>query len=175
MNANATLLQKKYAHVIELYANKNHVTPEMALERFYESYLYHQIGEGISDLHCMSDDYLADKLNEEWSQSRNYSIHFVKETDDGVVIRFVSSEKLKLHIGRVHLFDNFGVRVDANLGVFSVVISEDGYSQKIIHFPDKRKYQGVQFVVKNPGHQEQHSIAVCFDGTVNARRMPYNS
>ena len=67
MNANATLLQKKYARVIERYAEKYHVSLETALDRFYKSNLYHEISEGISDLHCMSDDYLADELHEEWS------------------------------------------------------------------------------------------------------------
>ena len=75
MNANAILLQKKYARVIELYADKYHVSPETALDRFYKSHLYHLISEGISDLHCMSDDYLADELDEEWSQSQHYRTH----------------------------------------------------------------------------------------------------
>ena len=72
MNANAVLMQKKYARVIELYADKYAVSPETALDRFYRSGLYHDISEGISDLHCMSDDYLADELHEEWSQKQAF-------------------------------------------------------------------------------------------------------
>ena len=67
MNANAVLLQKKYARVIEKYAEKYHVAPEEAIDRFYRSSLYRQISSGVSDLHCMSDDYLAEELHEEWN------------------------------------------------------------------------------------------------------------
>lgn len=66
MTANKTLLQKKYARVIELYAEKYSVGVETALDRFYSSNLYQLISEGISDLHCMSDEYLAEELNEEY-------------------------------------------------------------------------------------------------------------
>lgn len=71
MNANAILLQKKYARVIETYSGKYGVSLETAMDMFYKSDLYHQIRDGISDLHCMSPDYLADELNDEWSQSKN--------------------------------------------------------------------------------------------------------
>lgn len=70
MKANAILLQKKYARIVELYAGKYHVPVETALDRFYKSSLYNQIKEGVSDLHCMSDDYLADELNEEWTERK---------------------------------------------------------------------------------------------------------
>ena len=175
MNANAVLLQKKYARVIELYADKYHVSPERALNRFYKSYLYHQISDGISDLHCMSDDYLVDELNDEWSQSKHYSTHLVRVTDNAVVIRFVSNEKLKLHIVRIGFYDDTSIKIDVNTGAILAVISEDGYSEKNIHFPDNRSYRSIQFIVKVPEHQEQHSVTVMFDGTVNARQMPYNS
>ena len=175
MNANAILLQKKYARVIELYADKYHVSPEMSLDRFYKSYLYHQISEGISDLHCMSDDYLADELNEEWSQSSHYSTHLVRITDSAVIIRFVANEKLKLHIVRIGFYDDLDMKIDVNIGAILAVISEDGYSEKTFNFPDNRKYRSAQFIVKDSEHQEQYSITVLFDGTVNARQMPYNS
>ncbi len=66
MNANPTLMQKKFARVIELYATKYTVSVEKALDIFYTSSLYHQIKEGVSDLHCMSDDYLTEELHDEW-------------------------------------------------------------------------------------------------------------
>ena len=69
MTANETLLQKKYARVIELYAEKYGVDLETALGRFYKSKLYELISEGVSDMHCMSDDYLVEELNEEWSSA----------------------------------------------------------------------------------------------------------
>ena len=70
MNANPILLQKKYARVVELYARKYDVEPEVALDRFYRSKLYELISEGVSDLHCMSDDYLADELADEWEKDK---------------------------------------------------------------------------------------------------------
>lgn len=68
MQANDTLLQKKYARIIELYAEKYGVTVEEAFDRFYKSRLYPLISEGVSDLHCMSDDYLAEELNKSYSE-----------------------------------------------------------------------------------------------------------
>lgn len=65
MTANKTLLQMKYARIIELYANKYCVSLEQALDMFYRSRLYHEISAGISDLHCMSDDYLTEELHDE--------------------------------------------------------------------------------------------------------------
>ena len=65
MNANPVLLQKKYARVIEAYAHKYHQDPETVLGLFYQSALYHEIKDGISDLHCMSDIYLAEELYDE--------------------------------------------------------------------------------------------------------------
>lgn len=65
MNANPVLMQKKYARIITCYAEKYGLDYETALDRFYRSSLYHQISEGVSDLHCMSDDYLAEELQEE--------------------------------------------------------------------------------------------------------------
>ena len=67
MNANPILLQKKYARVIELFAQKNNVTLDDALSIFYHSKLYRLISEGVSDMHCMSDDYLAEELTTEYT------------------------------------------------------------------------------------------------------------
>lgn len=68
MTAHPVLLQKKYARVIELYDRKYHVGLETALECFYKSTLFKLLKEGVSDLHCMSDDYLAEELHDEcWS------------------------------------------------------------------------------------------------------------
>ena len=66
MTANPTLLQKKYARIVDLYAQKYHVNPKEALACLYKSELYHLIRTGVSDLHCMSDDYLAEELHDEW-------------------------------------------------------------------------------------------------------------
>ena len=68
MTANRTLLQKKYARIIEKYAEICGVDEKTALRRFYKSDLYYCVSHGISDLHCMSDDYLVAELKDEWAQ-----------------------------------------------------------------------------------------------------------
>lgn len=65
MNANPVLLQKKYAQIISRYSEKYCIDAMVALDLFYSSSLYHQIAEGVSDLHCMSPEYLAEELHEE--------------------------------------------------------------------------------------------------------------
>lgn len=65
MNANPILLQKKYARVVELFAKENNISLEKALDIFYHSELYKLMSEGVSDMHCMSDEYLVQELEEE--------------------------------------------------------------------------------------------------------------
>lgn len=62
MNANPILLQKKYARVIECFANKVEFSLDSALDFFYSSEVYKLVRDGVSDMHCMSDEYLADEL-----------------------------------------------------------------------------------------------------------------
>ena len=62
MNANPILLQKKYARVVELFAIENNISLEKALDIFYHSELYKLMSEGVSDMHCMSDEYLVREL-----------------------------------------------------------------------------------------------------------------
>jgi hypothetical protein len=66
MIANPILLQKKYSRVIEMFANKNNISLDAALKFFYQSEVSRLIREGVSDLHCMSDEYLVDELEEEY-------------------------------------------------------------------------------------------------------------
>lgn len=63
MNANPVLLQKKYARVIEKYAQKEKLSLDEALSFFYHSMTYRLMCEGVSDMHCMSDGYLAEELS----------------------------------------------------------------------------------------------------------------
>ena len=62
MQANKTLLQRKYARIVQGFANKANVDYEVALGRFYDSKTYELISEGGADMHCMSDEYLIDEL-----------------------------------------------------------------------------------------------------------------
>ena len=64
MNANPILLQKN-ARVVELFAKENNISLEKALDIFYHSELYKLMSEGVSDMHCMSDEYLVQELEEE--------------------------------------------------------------------------------------------------------------
>lgn len=66
MNANKTLLQKKYARVVDLLARNENLTYDAALDFFYKSQTYKLISEGVSDMHCMSDEYLATELVNEF-------------------------------------------------------------------------------------------------------------
>ena len=68
MKANKTLLRMQYTRVIALFAKKAGISLEEALDFFYHSMEYQLLREGVSDLHCMSDDYLAEDLMEEWNR-----------------------------------------------------------------------------------------------------------
>lgn len=50
---------------MELFAKRNNITPWKALDIFYHSMLYTLMSECISDMHCMSDEYLAEELEDE--------------------------------------------------------------------------------------------------------------
>lgn len=70
MNANPILLQKKYVRIVDKFAQKSNLTLDAALDFFYQSFLYTLMHEGVSDMHCMSDDYLADELIDEYRNRR---------------------------------------------------------------------------------------------------------
>ena len=57
MTANPILLQKKYVRIIEQFSEKESMSLDDALSFFYHSEIYRLISEGVSDLHCMSDEY----------------------------------------------------------------------------------------------------------------------
>lgn len=66
MTANPILLQKKYARIIERFSNREKLSLDDALDFFYHSEIYRLISEGVSDLHCMSDEYLTEELIAEY-------------------------------------------------------------------------------------------------------------
>lgn len=66
MNANPILLQKKYSRVIGRFANQQGLSLDEALCFFYHSDVYPLIRDGVSDMHCMSDAYLAEELELEY-------------------------------------------------------------------------------------------------------------
>jgi len=71
VNANPILLQMKYARVVEAFARRSGLTFSQALSFFYHSEEYRLVSHGVSDLHCMSDEYLAEDLQEEYDASRS--------------------------------------------------------------------------------------------------------
>jgi len=62
MTANRTLVGHKCAGVIKTYAELEGIPLREAFDIFYKSMLYSEICEGISDMHCRSDGYLAEEL-----------------------------------------------------------------------------------------------------------------
>ena len=62
MIANRTLVGRKCANVIQAYAEMAGVPLREAFDLFYKSNLYVEIRNGISDMHCRSDGYLAEEL-----------------------------------------------------------------------------------------------------------------
>lgn len=68
MTANPILLQKKYARIIERFSEKENLSLDDALSFFYRSTVYQLISEGVSDLHCMSDEYLTEELISEYKE-----------------------------------------------------------------------------------------------------------
>ena len=70
MNAHPVLLQKKYTRIVVLFAQRNNLSLDDALDFFYHSGVYRLMSEGISDMHCRSDLYLVEDLEKEFAASK---------------------------------------------------------------------------------------------------------
>ena len=62
MTANPTLLQHKYANVIAAYSKCQNIDLRQSMDLFYKSDTYQLMREGVSDMHCRSDEYLAEEI-----------------------------------------------------------------------------------------------------------------
>lgn len=62
MEANRIILDMKYARIIEILAQRLGITLEEAMDIFYNSPVFELIDNGVADLHCRSDQYLADEI-----------------------------------------------------------------------------------------------------------------
>ena len=62
MKADKAVLQLKYDSVIEALSVLKGITLREALDLFYKSDVYVEMREGISDMHCRSDKYLAEEI-----------------------------------------------------------------------------------------------------------------
>jgi len=65
MIANRYLLQHKYIRVIENLTMQTGLSLRESLDLFYKSLTYKEMSEGISDMHCRSDEYLVEELRRE--------------------------------------------------------------------------------------------------------------
>lgn len=70
MIANPILLQKKYTRIIQCFAKQQDLSLDEALDFFYHSQVYQLMSDGISDMHCMSDAYLAEELEQEYADQQ---------------------------------------------------------------------------------------------------------
>ena len=70
MIANPILLQKKYSRVIACFAKQQGLSLDAALDFFYHSQVYLLMRDGISDMHCMSEAYLAEELRQEYQEKQ---------------------------------------------------------------------------------------------------------
>lgn len=78
MDASKTLLHMKYAKIVMALANELHCSYEYALDLFYCSSTHDLIENGVSDLHCRSDFYLAEEIMLEY----RYKNELKKEQSD---------------------------------------------------------------------------------------------
>ena len=65
MEANRIILNMKYARIIEILAQRLNITLEEAMDFFYNSPVFELIDKGVADMHCRSDQYLADEIIKE--------------------------------------------------------------------------------------------------------------
>ena len=65
MEANETILNMKYARIIQQIAADLGISNVDAMDHFYNSRIFQLISEGIADLHCRSDRYLAEEVERE--------------------------------------------------------------------------------------------------------------
>lgn len=57
-----TILEAKYARIIEAISDMYNVSPEVAMKIFYQSDTLKLMEKGVADLHCRSDKYLAEEI-----------------------------------------------------------------------------------------------------------------
>ncbi|MBO7144722.1 MAG: DUF3791 domain-containing protein [Salinivirgaceae bacterium] len=68
MEANETILEMKYARIIKAMADMRNITLEEAMDIFYNSQTFNLINDGVADLHCRSDLYLAEEILMEYDE-----------------------------------------------------------------------------------------------------------
>lgn len=66
-----TILQMKYARIIEAVAKMMNVDNVTAMDIFYNSDVMQMIDDGVADLHCRSDLYLAEEVILEYNEKKS--------------------------------------------------------------------------------------------------------
>ena len=69
MKADKVIMQLTYSSVIETFAKLGNISLRQALDLFYKSQIYQEMRDGISDMHCRSEKYLAEDLMQEFQYS----------------------------------------------------------------------------------------------------------
>ena len=59
----AEYLKLNGADVYKLLATRENISLRQAMDVFYKSYTYQEMREGISDMHCRSELYLAEEIS----------------------------------------------------------------------------------------------------------------
>lgn len=62
MDGRQVILQSKYARIIRLIAEKLGISDVSAMDIFFGSMTFELIQNGVADMHCFSDLYLADEV-----------------------------------------------------------------------------------------------------------------
>lgn len=66
-----TILQMKYARIIAAIAKMMNIDEKTAMDIFYNSDTMQLINDGVGDLHCRSDLYLAEEIIREYKDTHN--------------------------------------------------------------------------------------------------------
>ena len=64
------ILEAKYARIINEISKLHNINSDEAMDIFYKSALLPLIEEGVADLHCRSDKYLAEEI---WIENQTQS------------------------------------------------------------------------------------------------------
>lgn len=64
-----TILQMKYARIIVAIAKIMNIDEATAMDIFYNSDTMQLINDGVGDLHCRSDLYLAEEIIREYKEN----------------------------------------------------------------------------------------------------------
>ena len=68
-DSKSILIQAKNARIIAILADKFAGSIDRAMEVFYNSVTAQMIQDGVADLHCRSDNYLAEEIYREYTEA----------------------------------------------------------------------------------------------------------